>query len=89
MLWFLIVVLGLVALALAAVFVLAAMSVDEPDDELARIEMEVRRAERRLQPWWVERVCSALASPASGRLRAGLSGGLGDDLYASGRCSRQ
>jgi hypothetical protein len=48
MLWFLIVVLGLVALALAAVFVLAAMSVDEPDDELARIEMEVRRAERRL-----------------------------------------
>jgi len=49
MLWFLIVVLGLVSIALAAVCVLAAASgANESENELARIEPEVRRAERRL-----------------------------------------
>jgi hypothetical protein len=49
MLWFLIVILGLVALALAGVFVLTAASDgNESESELARIELEVRRAERRL-----------------------------------------
>jgi hypothetical protein len=48
MIWFLIIVLALVALALVSVFVLAAWSVDETESERARIELEVRRAERRL-----------------------------------------
>ena len=38
----------LVALALVAVFVLAAWGFDETESERARIELEVRRAERRL-----------------------------------------
>jgi predicted Holliday junction resolvase-like endonuclease len=47
--WFLIVVLALVVvLALMAVLVLAAYVTDESEAERARIEMEVRRAERRL-----------------------------------------
>jgi septal ring-binding cell division protein DamX len=50
MIWFLIIVLALVVLALLAVLVLAALGVDETEDqsERARIEMEVRHAERRL-----------------------------------------
>ena len=49
MIWFLIIVLALVALALVAVFVLAAAwGFDETESERARIELEVRRAERRL-----------------------------------------
>ena len=50
MIWFLIVCLSLVALALAATFVIAVWRYEEtePDTDLARIEMEVRRAERRL-----------------------------------------
>jgi L-cystine uptake protein TcyP (sodium:dicarboxylate symporter family) len=48
MILFLTIVLALVALPFAAVFVLAALGVDESENELARIEMEVRRAERRL-----------------------------------------
>ena len=49
MTWFLIVVLAImVLLALRAVLVLAACLDDETESEQARIEMEVRRAERRL-----------------------------------------
>jgi hypothetical protein len=50
MLWFLIIALALVALALTATFVIAVWRYDEtdPESERARIEMEVRRAERRL-----------------------------------------
>lgn len=51
MTWFLIVVLAVVVLgALLAVLVLAALLADEAETETehARIEMEVRRAERRL-----------------------------------------
>ena len=49
MTWFLIVVLTIVVLlALLAVLVLAAFLADETEAERARIEMEVRRAERRL-----------------------------------------
>ena len=49
MAWFLIVVLTVVALlALLVVFVLAAYVADDTDAERVRIEMEVRRAERRL-----------------------------------------
>lgn len=49
MTWFLIVVLTVVALlALFAVFVLVAFLSDDTDAERARIELEVRRAERRL-----------------------------------------
>jgi hypothetical protein len=49
----------------------------------------IRAFGRAGQPWWVERVCSTLASPASGHLRTGLSGRLRDDLYASEGCPRQ
>jgi type II secretory pathway pseudopilin PulG len=49
MTWFLIVVLAVVVLlALLAVLVLAAFLSDDTESERARIEMEVRRAERRL-----------------------------------------
>lgn len=49
MTWFLIIVLALVVvLALVALVFLAAYVTDEMDDERARIEMEVRRAERRM-----------------------------------------
>ncbi len=49
MAWFLIVVLAVVViLALAAVVLLAAYVSDDADSERARIEWEVRRAERRL-----------------------------------------
>jgi hypothetical protein len=49
MAWFLIVVLAVVVLAaLFAVLVLAAFLADETEAERTRIEMEVRRAERRL-----------------------------------------
>ena len=49
MTWFLIVVLTLVTLlALLAVLVMAAVLGDDSEAERARIEMEVRRAERRL-----------------------------------------
>ena len=49
MTWFLIVVLTVVVLlALLAVLVLAAFLGDDAESERARIEMEVRRAERRL-----------------------------------------
>jgi hypothetical protein len=49
MTWFLIVVLSIVALlALLAVLFLAALAGDDAELERARIEMEVRQAERRL-----------------------------------------
>ena len=49
MAWFLIVVLAVVAvLALLAVLVMAAFLTDDGESERTRIEMEVRRAERRL-----------------------------------------
>jgi len=49
MTWFLIVVLAIVVvLALLAVLVLIGLQIDDTDSEKARIEMEVRRAERRL-----------------------------------------
>jgi predicted Holliday junction resolvase-like endonuclease len=49
MTWFLIVILALVVvLALIAVVLLIAYVTDEMDDERSRIDMEVRRAERRL-----------------------------------------
>jgi hypothetical protein len=49
MTWFLIVVLAIVVLlALLAVLVLAVFLGDDTESERARIEMEVRRAERRL-----------------------------------------
>ncbi len=49
MTWFLIVVLAVVVLlALLAVLVLVAFLGDDTEAERARIEMEVRRAERRL-----------------------------------------
>jgi predicted Holliday junction resolvase-like endonuclease len=49
MTWFLIVVLALVVIvALLAVLVLAALLGEETESERTRIEMEVRRAERRL-----------------------------------------
>lgn len=49
MTWFLIVVLTVVVLlALLAVIVLAAFLGDDTEAERARIEMEVRRAERRV-----------------------------------------
>lgn len=49
MTWFLIVVLTVVVIgALLTVLVLAALLVDEAEVERTRIEMEVRRAERRL-----------------------------------------
>jgi hypothetical protein len=49
MIWFLIIVLALVALAMVTAFVLAAAwGFDESESERARIELEVRRAERRL-----------------------------------------
>lgn len=49
MAWFLIVVLTVVVLlALIAVLVLAAFLWDDGEAERARIEMEVRRAERRI-----------------------------------------
>ena len=49
MAWFLIIVLTLVTLlALLAVLVMAALVGDDAEVEQARIEMEVRRAERRL-----------------------------------------
>jgi hypothetical protein len=49
MVWFLVIVLSLVAVALAAVVVMAAAwGSEDKESELARIEMEVRRAERRL-----------------------------------------
>ncbi len=49
MTWFLIVVLTVVVmLALLSVLVLAALIGDDAESERARIEMEVRRAERRL-----------------------------------------
>lgn len=49
MTWFLVIVLTVVVLlALLAVLVLAAFLSDDTESERARIEMEVRRAERRL-----------------------------------------
>ena len=49
MLWLLIAILGvIVLLALLVVLVLAGSAIDERALENARIEMEVRRAERRL-----------------------------------------
>ncbi len=49
MTWFLIIVLALVVvLALVAVVLLIGYVTEEIDDERARIDMEVRRAERRL-----------------------------------------
>jgi hypothetical protein len=49
MAWFLIIVLALLlALALLAVLGLVALMTDDAESERARIEMEVRRAERRL-----------------------------------------
>jgi len=49
MTWFLITVLSLVVLlALIAVVLLIGYATDEMGDERVRIEMEVRRAERRL-----------------------------------------
>lgn len=49
MVWFLIVVLALVVLvALLGVLVLAALRANDTEAERARIELEVRRAERRL-----------------------------------------
>lgn len=49
MTWFLIVVLAVVVLlALLAVLVLAAFLGDDTQSQQARIELEVRRAERRL-----------------------------------------
>lgn len=49
MTWFLIVVLTVVALlALLAVIVMVALVADDSEAERARIEMEVRRAERRI-----------------------------------------
>ena len=49
MTWFLIVVLTVVVvLALLSVLVLAALIGDDAESEQGRIEMEVRRAERRL-----------------------------------------
>jgi hypothetical protein len=49
MAWFLIVVLAIVAVfAVMAALVMAALLTDEVEAERARIEMEVRRAERRL-----------------------------------------
>ena len=50
MTWFLITVLSLVVvLALIAVVLLIGYVTDEMDDERARIDLEVRRAERQLQ----------------------------------------
>ena len=49
MTWFLIAVLAVaMLLALLAVLILAAYVTDETENERARIEMQVRRAERRL-----------------------------------------
>ena len=49
MTWFLIAILTVVTLlALFAVLVLAALAGDDGESERARIEMEVRRAERRI-----------------------------------------
>jgi len=49
MAWFLIVILAVVALAaLFVILVLASLFSDDTEAERARIEMEVRRAERRL-----------------------------------------
>jgi hypothetical protein len=49
MTWFLIVILALLlALALLAVLGLVALVTDDAESEQARIELEVRRAERRL-----------------------------------------
>ena len=49
MTWFLVIVLAIVALAaVLAVIVVASMLANETEAEAARIEFEVRRAERRL-----------------------------------------
>lgn len=48
MTWFLIIVLAVIALALLAALVLPSFLTDDAEAERARIELEVRGAERRL-----------------------------------------